>query len=278
MIKENMRKIKNTFINSLIPNKKFYKELLRKKLIYSFNYFLVFIFVLNLFFFIVLTLKLNLPINYQNFKQFLNRFDEIPKSLIINIDNAHLSTTHNRPLLIWINNNGAKSLLAVLDETASAEKINLYDTPILLTSSEIVFMRGSKNYTTLEYPNETIRITKDKIVNVKNYVIKFLPFLVSILIFYFVAILPIILFLSSLIFLVLIILPIYLVFHLKNKKIKFKKVFQISLHSSTIPIIIFTILPLLSNVFLILISFPLFIILEFLFICVSVYDAYLYEK
>lgn len=278
MIKENMRKIKNTFINSLIPNKKFYKELLRKKLIYSFNYFLVFIFVLNLFFFIVLTLKLNLPINYQNFKQFLNRFDEIPKSLIINIDNAHLSTTHNRPLLIWINNNGAKSLLAVLDETASAEKINLYDTPILLTSSEIVFMRGSKNYTTLEYPNETIRITKDKIVNVKNYVIKFLPFLVSILIFYFVAILPIILFLSSLIFLVLIILPIYLVFHLKNKKIKFEKVFQISLHSSTIPIIIFTILPLLSNVFLILISFPLFIILEFLFICVSVYDAYLYEK
>ena len=278
MIKENMRKIKNTFINSLIPNKKFYKELLRKKLIYSFNYFLVFIFVLNLFFFIILTLKLNLPINYQNFKQFLNRFDEIPNSLIINIDNAHLSTTHNRPLLIWINNNGAKNLLAVLDETASAEKINLYDTPILLTSSEIIFMKGSKNYTTLGYPNETIRITKDKIINAKNYVIMFLPFLVSILIFYFVAILPIILFLSSLIFLVMILLPIYLVFHLKNKKIKFEKVFQISLHSSTIPIIIFTILPLLSNVFLTLISFPLFIILEFLFICVSVYDAYLYEK
>jgi hypothetical protein len=274
MIEDYMKKINDIFINSLIPNKKFYKSLLKKNLIFSFNYFLLFIFVINTFFIISLTLKLNLPANYQNFKQLLNRFDEIPNSLIINIENSHLSTTHNRPLLIWINNNGDKDLLAVLDETADAEKINIYDTPILLTASEIVFKNNSTNYSSVDYPKESIKITKENIVNVKNYVIKFLPFIVGSILFYFVAVSPLILFLTGLISLALISLPIFIIFSLKNKKIKFQKVFQISLHASTIPIIIFTILPLLDNVFLTLISFPLFIILEILFISVSLYDAY----
>ncbi|MEX1052658.1 MAG: DUF1189 family protein, partial [Patescibacteria group bacterium] len=234
MIIEIMGKINNTFINSLIPNKKFYKGLLKKELTLSFNYFLGFIFLLNLLFFIILSLRLNLPSNYQNIKEFLNNLDEIPESLVINIDNSHLSTNQDRPLLLWLNNNGRQELIAVLDETASADKINQYGSPLLLTSSEIVIKQDVENYATLNYPNETIKITKDQLVNAKNMLFKSFPLMVSALIFYLLAISPFIIFLLSLIFLALLSLPIYFIFHYKSKKIKYDKVFQISLHASTI--------------------------------------------
>ena len=139
MIKELMLKIKDIFINSLIPNSKFYKTILKKKFYFSFLYFFAFLFVLNLLMFSIIALKINLELNLKNFKQLINSLDRLPKNLIININNGYLSTNQTRPIMLWKEN---KKLIAVIDESATNEKINQYKSNVLLTSTNIVINDG----------------------------------------------------------------------------------------------------------------------------------------
>ena len=187
MIKEIMFKIKDIFINSLIPNNKFYRTILKKKFSFSFLYFFIYVFILNLLMFSVFALKINIGLNLDKFKQLVNSLDTLPKNLIININGGYLSTNQTMPLLFWREN---RKLIAVIDETATNEKINQYKANILLTSANIVINDGSKSYIAMPYTKSDIKITKEDIANFKSMIFKIIPLIIALASFYFIILNP----------------------------------------------------------------------------------------
>lgn len=271
MIKELMIKIKDIFINSLIPNSKFYKTILKKKFYFSFLYFFAFLFVLNLLMFSIIALKINLGLNLKNFKQLINTLDTLPKNLIININNGYLSTNQTMPILFWKEN---KKLIAVIDESATNEKINQYKTNVLLTSTNIVFNDRLKNYTAIPYTKSDIKITKEEIVNLKSTILKVIPLIIALASFYFIILNPFFITIFLLIYLSFISLVAFLIYKSKIKKITFKKILQISLHAVTLPVIIYMVLMSFNNMLLNILSTYIFLLLSFAFILISIYDTY----
>lgn len=268
MIKEIMLKIKDIFIKSLIPNSKFYKTILKKNINFSLLYFFVFIFFLNLLTFSFFVLKINIGLN---FKQTINSLDALPKNLIININGGYLSTNQTRPLLFWEQN---KKLIAVIDETASNEKINQYKSNVLLTSTNIVINDGLKSYFAIPYTKSAIKITKENITNFKLMVVKVIPLIIALASFYFIILNPFLIIIFIAIYLSVLSFIAFLIYKSKIKKISFIKIFQISFHAITLPLIIYTFLMSFNNLILNILSFYIFLLLSFAFTLISIYDSY----
>lgn len=268
MIKEIMLKIKDIFIKSLIPNSKFYKTILKKDFNFSLLYFFVFILFLNLLMFTFMVIKINAGLN---FKQVINTLDTLPKNLIININGGYLSTNQTMPLLFWEQN---KKLIAVIDETATNEKINQYNSNILLTSTNIVINDGLKSYFAIPYSKSDIKVTKEEITNFKSTVLKIVPLIIALASFYFIILNPFLITIFITIYLSVLSFIALLIYKSKIKRITFKKIFQISFHAITLPLIIYTFLMSFNNLILNILSFYIFLLLSFAFILISIYDAY----
>ena len=271
MIKEIMLKIKDIFIKSLIPNSKFYKTILKKNFNFSLLYFFIFIFILNLLMFSLIAIKINSDLNLKNFKQAINTLDSLPKNLIININRGYLSTNQTMPLLFWREN---RKLIAVIDETATNEKINQYKANILLTSANIVINDGSKSYIAMPYTKSDIKITKEDITNFKSMIFKIIPLIIALASFYFIILNPFLITIFITIFLIVLSLVAFLIYKSKIKKITFQKTFQISFHAITLPLIIYAVLMSFNNLILNILSSYIFLLLSFAFILISIYDAY----
>src|SRR3989344_1384778 len=267
MIKEIMFKIKDIFINSLIPNNKFYRTILKKKFSFSFLYFFIYVFILNLLMFSVFALKINIGLNLDKFKQLVNSLDTLPKNLIININGGYLSTNQTMPLLFWEQN---KKLIAVIDETATNEKINQYKSNVLLTSTNIVINDGLKSYIAIPYTKTAIKITKEEIINLKSTILKVIPLIIALASFYFIILNPFFITIFLSVYLCFISLMAFLIYKSNIKKITYKKVFQISIHAVTLPIIVYLILISFNNLILNILSSYIFLLLSFAFTLISV--------
>ena len=66
----------------------------------------------------------------------------------------------------------------------------------------------------------------------------------------------------------------FLIYKSNIKKITYKKVFQISIHAVTLPIIVYLILISFNNLILNILSSYIFLLLSFAFTLISVYDTY----
>jgi len=260
-----MKKIKDIFLNSLIPSKEFYKTIPKKKFSYSILYFLSFIFLLNFAMFIIFIFKINTSF----------RIDKLPDNLIVNIENGFLSTNSNRPVLIWSTIGPSKRLIAVIDETATSEKIKQYNATVLFTSTNFVINHWKdKEIINLPYTKSDTKITKDMVINFKQTLINILPLILGFIAFYMLVLTPIFTIVFLLIFLSLMSLTSYFIFKLWTKKITLKKTFQISLHAVTLPIIIYSFLLILNNPLVNSINSLIFLLLSLGFVTISLYDAY----
>ncbi|MEK6953040.1 MAG: DUF1189 family protein [Nanoarchaeota archaeon] len=268
MIKEIMLKIKDIFIKSLIPSSKFYKTILKKNFNFSLLYFFIFIFILNLLVFSFFVFQINIGLN---FNQTINSLETLPKNLIINISGGYLSTNQTRPIMLWKEN---KKLIAVIDESATNEKINQYKSNVLLTSTNIVINDGLKSYFSVPYTKSDIKITKERITNFKSTILKVIPLIIALASFYFIILNPFFITIFLLVYLSFISLITFLIYKSNIKKITFKKVLQISLHAITLPVIIYVVLMSFNNMLLNILSFYIFLPLSFAFILISVYDTY----
>ena len=270
-----MKKIKDIFLNSLIPSRKFYRGILKKKFSYSILYFVSFIFLLNFAIFIVLIFKINSGLNLNNFKLMINSLDKFPNDLIINVENGFLSTNYNRPVFIWFDRGISKKLIAVIDETAASEKIRQYNSKVLLTSTNLIIDQGqNKNAFILPYTNSDIKITKDLIVKIKSTFINIFPVIIAIIAFYMLVLTPIFTIVFLLIFLSFISLIVYFIFKIWAKKLIFNKTLQIAFHATTLPFVIYSFLLILDNSFISSINSSIFLFLSLGFIFISLYDAY----
>jgi hypothetical protein len=148
MIKLKMKKVKaflHIFLNSLIPNASYYRKILNTRFFFSFKYFLSLIILLSLVLIFNLLNKYSPPKIIHWLTQINKTIDQFPPDLNLFINNGSLITSYNRPYFIWVKDEKNKlRLLLVVDESASLEKINQYQSMALLRGSSRVDLQACK--------------------------------------------------------------------------------------------------------------------------------------
>ena len=125
-----MKKVKsflNIFGRSLFPTDQYYKKILKTRLNISIKYF----FFLLIFFNFIFSLSLLVRFSPKKILNTLNLFtltlQKYPDDLIISIKDGSTFTNYNHPYFLWMDYQDKKKLLFVVDETASTEKIKIYN-------------------------------------------------------------------------------------------------------------------------------------------------------
>jgi len=277
-----MPKVKTFFhilLNSFIPNNQYYKKIPHTGLSFSLRYFLVFIFLANLIYtgFLVNRYKSWKLNNY--FEGFIQGLEKYPDNLNIYLKQGVLKTNYNRPYFMWVKQGDKKILPLVIDESADSERINQYFSSLLITGRKLIVRKHQGNADYLVLPLEYFgnqNINKSKIAQFRNKIAALASFIgrwhfIGVIIFYIY--INISLLIKLFIYSFIASLLIYLIFLLiMRKKHRFKYVWQISLHSSTLPIVIYYLLfsCCKSTGYL----SPAFFFVECLFLFVAVYEAF----
>lgn len=246
MIKLKMKKVKtflHIFFNSLIPNTSYYRKILPTHFRFSFKYFFSLIMLLNLILIFNLINKYSPPKIFYWLNEINKTIDKFPEDLNIFINNGFLTTTHNRPYFIWMKNNKNQlRLMLVIDESASLEKINQYQSPILLTKTDLLIKQNNKIERIPLTSFDKTTINKESLLPLKQQILTFKNFFYY---FYFAAVIlaitliPISSLIVNIFYLSFGSLIAFILLKLKSqKKYHFKKIFQISLHASTLPLLI----------------------------------------
>ena len=282
-----MKKVKNqltefieNFKKSSIINKKYLKSIIKKPVSYSVKYFFIFVFFLNLIFLSFFIIKINFLNEYKLFQSLVKSVEELPNNLIITIRNNFLSTNQNMPVFLWSDFNKNKRLLMVLDETAQEENIKDYNSFVLFTSKNVVFSSDLKfkKFSIIPYKIDYLKITKKNIIDFVTSFRRVLPLIITLFLLIIIIFVPIGIFIGYIIYIALTSLFVHLIFKLFSSKHKYTKTFQLSLHSSTLPIIINYLI--LNTIVITTHAYlnKIFFILLFIFAWISVYSVYPFKK
>ncbi len=247
MITLSMKKVKSfiqTFTKSLFPHHVTYHHFLNVRFGSAFRYFISLVLVLNLGAFIFFIANLN-PIKMSDLINNLTlSVGQYPSDLVINIRRGLLTTTYNQPYLAWLNYGGSRYLLLAVDESAIPNKIDSYQSYMLLTKNDFVFTLSHKPGDFMIIPLNNIgNITFDKstaidmqknLLNVNSwFTIVYLAFCIGLII-----VLPTISIIITLLYLVTGALIAYFLLRMANPQIHWKKVIQIGLFAVTLPLLI----------------------------------------
>lgn len=289
------RKVKtffHVFQGSLFPQPAYYHKITKASFGFSLKYFVSLIFILNLIFVSYLIIKYNPGRSNKFLTNITKEIDLIPKEFVVNINQGNLFTNHNRPYFFWSTYNGQKKLLLVIDETANPDKINIYNTYILVTGREIVVKNDSRSSNTIKIVSlknigkrSLDKKDFEKIAIVLTTISKFLYFFYVIAIPCLIILLPFLSIVVTLIYLIIISLIVYLFFKTYyHKRIHFKKTLQLSFHAVTLPLILDYFLNIFQPTIPSNIRFKLFIppslaflIILAIFVFAAVYEAYMAE-
>jgi len=276
-----MKKIKTFFhvlVNSLFPLDHYYRKILKSRLLFSLKYFLALVFSLTFVFILVFLFK-NLLINNsltQLRASLIKSLDNYPPDLVITIKNNRLFTNFDRPYIFWVEYRNVPHPVLVVDERATVEKIYQFDSTAILVNANGVIKRtvgGKLRFYPFKFKNDVI-VNKQVINNWKNLVSRFFVFFqISLPFFLILAFLGLglLIFFSQIIFLALISLIGFWLSKIFKLKTNYKKLFQLSLHSNTLPLISeFVILFLFWR----LKFFPYYLLLTLIFFATAIYEAY----
>ena len=248
MINNRMKKVKAflyIFIKSLLPQKKYYSQLVKTPFKFSLKYFSILIILLNLIFLIYL---FNFY-SYQKIYNFVNNLkkslETYPSNLAIFIQKNNLFTNNNRPYFLWLKENEKKRLFLAIIETNDKQIIDNLHANIILSKEQIT-IKNPNNYQTIS----TININEvPELIIDKKFVGQINNFLQSLLVnlhWYYLFFALVVVLLSPLIsFIVLnfyLLIASFFVYayfkFFKKRHFHFKKVFQISLHAITLPLVL----------------------------------------
>lgn len=291
MINNRMKKVKAflyIFIKSLLPQKKYYKQLVKTSFKFSLKYFSALIILLNLIFSIYI---FNLY-SYQKIYNFVNNIRKslaaYPSDLSIFIKKNNLFTNNNRPYFLWLKENEKKRLLLSIIENADKQTVdNLHS--IIILNKEKIIIKNPNNFQIISTFN--INEVPELIIDRKfvDQISISLQSLLAKLHWYYllfaliiVLMLPLISFIIISLYLLTASFLVYTYFKFfRRRHFHFKKVFQISFHAVTLPLVLeYLIFVSPINFFGSKLSlspfiFPLLIIIIFsLFISLGVLEAY----
>ena len=294
MINIKMKKVKAffyIFFKSLIPNDSYYTKILRIRFIFSFKYFI------SLIVFLSLLLGFSLLLRYSPkkinlwLKSINSALTNFPSDLNIFIDKGYLISSYNRPYFFWLNDDkGRLKLIFVIDENASVEKIDQYQTKALLTKTDLFIKKAGEiekiplsSFSQIVINKETLKTIHDRLSWIEKY-----SYILYFFIFIFILVLIFSLsFLINFFYLFLASLLVFVLLKLKPKrKYHFKKIIQIGFHAATLPFFLNYLgfsfayfLPLGVRLPIKLPSFPLlFLFVLIIFVIVGVYKAYHDDK
>jgi len=290
MINLKMKKVKAffyIFLKSLIPNYSYYTKILKTRFLFSFKYFVSLIVFLN--FLLGVSLLYRYSPQKINFwlKSVNSALANFPSDLNIFIDKGYLISSYNRPYFFWLRDEKERlKLVFVIDESASEEKINQYQTKALLTKTDLFIKEAGKvkkiplsSFNQIIFNKETLKIIRQRLFFIEKFFYIFY-FFIFLFIFVFTFLFS---FLVNLFYLFIASLLVFVLLKLKpEKKYHFKKVFQISFHAATLPLFLDYLgfsfpyfLPIRVRLPIKPPPFPLiFLFLLIIFIIIGVYEAY----
>jgi len=267
------------FGSSLFPTDKYYRTIPEHKLSFSLKYFFTLIVIISLFTSVVSYGVLYPEKNINNIKSGVDEFlNSYPKDLKIEIKNGMLSTNLGGIYKFWWT--GISNPVLVINESADLQKMVDYKALIVISKDKMIGKKFNTNQYEISPINPAINSQFDYsyIQSAKktvNEIFTLMPFLWVILLILIYAIVPIILTAVKITYLFLISLVVFVIFKIISRKLEFIKVFQLSLHSSTLPTIVGALFALsIENVGL----QGLFFVLTMTFLCAAVYEVYVYKE
>jgi len=293
MINLKMKKVKAffyVFLKSFIPNSSYYTKILKIRFLFSFKYFIALIIFLNFLLGLSFLYRYSpQKVNYW-LKTVYSALNNFPSDLNVFIDKGYLISSYNRPYFFWLNDEkGRLRLFLVIDESASVEKINQYQTKVLLTKNDLFIKTANQTKRISLNSFDKIVINKKTVNTIAQQLSLVKKFFYPLYFFIFLLLLIFIIGFSFFINLFYLFLASFLVFILLKlrplKKYHFKKVFQISFHAATLPFLLdyltFSfpyLLPIKIYLPIKPLPFPLlFLFLLIIFIIAGVYEAYYYN-
>lgn len=267
-------------INSFFPLRNYYRKVLKTRFSFSVKYF--FSLILFLSFILISTFILKNFIVNNNLSALetglIKSLNHYPKNLIITIKNNQLRTNFNRPYIFWLNFNKIPHPILVIDERASKEKVYQFDSTTILVNSDGIIRRVDKKlrFYPFKFKKEIV-INKQLVERLKISIQRFFKlfhlFLPLIFILLFIAL---VLFFSvtKIFYLTVFSFLGFLIVKILNVKVSYKKVFQISLHSNTAPLIFeFSILTLFPQAKF----FYYYLLLSLVFFTTAIFETFTYQ-
>ncbi|MBP9815799.1 DUF1189 family protein [Candidatus Woesebacteria bacterium] len=196
--------------------------------------------------------------------------EQIPDDLVVNLQSGQLTTNYDRPTIIFNPDMATPGTLMVIDQNADKNKIFEYETQVLFTGHELItnidgrvmsFEYGVKK---LESGMNSLalgrlsRASTPMIMSVYVIAILLLPLLITV---------------GRLIVLYAISLLVFLLCFKIIPRLKINKVFQISLHAVTAPLIIQSVLSILGLT--VPLEFWWFNAMTIIFLLAALYEAYI---
>lgn len=251
-----MNKLKTffqTFYKSLIDFS-YYQDVFNASISFSLKYiFILFLFLqffTGIFFAKELALLIPKVPNFVNQVKMTSR-NLFPNDLIINFNNGKLRTNVDEPYFIEFPENLAthqpKKHFITIDTKAKVEDIKKYRTLILVTANALVlpdkdqgyriqFLDEIKGQFQIDKPNYNLILKK--LLPFLDYIPVLIYMLITLSILFFPLLTAGLILISKLVYLYFFSLILFLLAKIMNKNIGYKKVFQLAIHASTLPILI----------------------------------------
>ncbi len=276
---QNVNTFFGTLIKSLLPQPPFYHHLTRTPIRSSIRYFLKLIFLISILALVNFSLFINPGSISRTLLALKNGLSNFPRSLVVEIKNGTTTSSLNQPYFLWLKLNAKIYLLGVVDPKGTTAKIDEYRSLFLVTAKDLAY-RKSVNEKPRIIPLsyfQSMAITAQTIDNVRLRIDKILP-LVPLLYIFIILLLGIFLYIGSLFTSIIyigvasVVTYVIFIFFFRGKlghhvsPIHGRKVFQLSLHAATFPLVVDYIVPIWP---------PLFLLLLFIFVFSGAYEAFL---
>ncbi len=273
-----MQKVKtffHVFLNSLLPQATYYHKLTKTSFSFSRKYFTSLVYTVNFIFVVLLIVRLQ-SMGLLSLKDRLSvALDQYPKELSITVEKGFLQTNYGRPYFFWLDVNRTKKLLAVIDESASPDKINEYKSIVLFTSRKIA-IKTDQGFKEISYGAKTIKIDKNYVQEFRNNGIRLLSTGLVLLFLVLILVAPLVFLLMYFVYFFVLSFVVFLFFNFFFRKVKLSKCFQLSLHAATIPVLIdYGLCFFRPEVARLPFIYVMFFILSFVFILSGIYEGYL---
>lgn len=250
-----VNKLKRFFINvkrSAI-DLNYYKDILRAPFKFSLKYHFLLLFIISLI--VGVKLAAGIAILTPQIPGFVNNAklgarEVYPKELVATVKNGEVSTNVKEPYFIKLPKSWSEKDMnfIAIDTKAQPLDIQKYETPILLTKNSVVVIdnkSGYRLYPVSDFAKEDFALTNNEYQKFMDQVLPYLdqlPNLAIVLIIVSLTLWPIlgtvVWLIWNLVWFLVIALIVLLITKLMKKKISFGKIYQMSLHAVTLPIII----------------------------------------
>jgi len=264
------------FVNSFIPQDKYFPKLLHIRLIYSVKYYISILGFLTMLLVVSLALKYPFSRIYEYKSAIIQSLSEFPQNVELRINKGVLHTNTNAPLFLWVKHNGKPLFVFMANERELSPRFQNPIPFVFLKKDglQISFRQHHKMWT--YNPLSEFLLSKEQIPFLTSLIHSYAPYVVGV---YGV----ILLFLFPLIFMCFITICIltssvlsYLFFRSYFIRIHFKKCLQAGLHGTHIPMIISAVLLYLFPFSVC--SLPIVCALFFVFTLVSTFEMYSKEE